>query len=318
MLDRRSLLTGVTASVTMGVISAAVAATGPLRLVLVHGRGQQRLDPTELKSNWLNTLRRGAQKLGRTLPDTIDVAFPYYGDALDRFIRNYNIPLTSDIQTRGSKADDEFLVFQAECAEAFRKGSGVTDAQVDAEYGANTKPKGPLNWEWVQAILRALDKYGGGISSAALENFSRDVFLYTTRADVRGEIDQIVASSLTEEPTVMVGHSLGSVVAYSVLRSDRRSLRVPLYLTLGCPLGIRAIRDQFRPLQYPVPVKEWFNAFDTHDIVALHPLDRANFPVTPEIENYAAVKNSTGNRHGIVGYLDDSQVAQRLSDALGI
>ncbi|MGA9516637.1 MAG: hypothetical protein WBV51_24170 [Pseudolabrys sp.] len=51
MLDRRSLLTGVTASVTMGVISAAVAATGPLRLVLVHGRGQQRLDPAELKSN---------------------------------------------------------------------------------------------------------------------------------------------------------------------------------------------------------------------------------------------------------------------------
>ena len=39
MLDRRSLLTGVTASVTMGVISAAVAATSPLRLVLVHGRG---------------------------------------------------------------------------------------------------------------------------------------------------------------------------------------------------------------------------------------------------------------------------------------
>ena len=158
----------------------------------------------------------------------------------------------------------------------------------------------------------------GGISSAALENFSRDVFLYTTRADVREEIDQIVASSLTEQPTVMVGHSLGSVVAYSVLRSDSRSLRVPLYLTLGCPLGIRAIRDQFRPLQYPLPVKEWFNAFDTHDIVALHPLDRANFPVAPEIENYAAVKNSTGNRHGIVGYLDDSRVAQRLLDALGL
>ena len=64
MLDRRSLLTGVTASVTMGIISAAVAATGPLRLVLVHGRGQQRLDPTELKSNWLNTLRRVRRSLG--------------------------------------------------------------------------------------------------------------------------------------------------------------------------------------------------------------------------------------------------------------
>jgi hypothetical protein len=268
-------------------------------------------------SNWLNALRRGAQKIGRALPDTIDVAFPYYGDALDRFIRNYNIPLTSDIQIRGSKVDDEFLAFQAECAEAFRKGSGVTEAQVDAEYGANPNPKGPLNWEWVQATLRALDKYGGGISRAAIESFSRDVFLYTTRADVREEIDRIVANSLTEKPTVMVGHSLGSVVGYSVLRSDRRLLHIPLYLTVGCPLGIRAIRDQFRPLQYPLPVKEWFNAFDTRDVVALHPLDRANFPVTPEIENYAAVKNSTGNRHGIVGYLDDPQVAQHLLGALG-
>jgi hypothetical protein len=83
MFDRRSLLTGVTASVTMGIISAAVGATGPLRLVLVHGRRQQRLDPAELKSNWLNTLRRGAQKPGCTLADTIDVTFPYYGDALD-------------------------------------------------------------------------------------------------------------------------------------------------------------------------------------------------------------------------------------------
>jgi hypothetical protein len=318
MLDRRSLLTGVTASAATGIISAAMGATGPLRLVLVHGRSQQRLHPTELMSNWLNALRRGAQKIGRALPDTIDVAFPYYGDALDRFIRNYNIPLTSDIQIRGSKVDDEFLAFQAECAEAFRKGSGVTEAQVDAEYGANPNPKGPLNWEWVQATLRALDKYGGGISRAAIESFSRDVFLYTTRADVREEIDRIVANSLTEKPTVMVGHSLGSVVGYSVLRSDRRLLHIPLYLTVGCPLGIRAIRDQFRPLQYPLPVKEWFNAFDTRDVVALHPLGRANFPVTPEIENYAAVKNSTGNRHGIVGYLDDPQVAQHLLGALGV
>jgi hypothetical protein len=94
------------------------------------------------------------------------------------------------------------------------------------------------------------------------------------------------------------------------------SLRIPLYLTLGCPLGIRAIRDN-STATIPLASEEWYNA-DTRDIVALHPLDRANFPVTPEIENYAAVKNSTGNRHGIVGYLEDPQVAQHLLGALGI
>jgi len=30
------------------------------------------------------------------------------------------------------------------------------------------------------------------------------------------------------------------------------------------------------------------------------------------------VKNSTGNRHGIVGYLEDPHVAQHLLGALGI
>ena len=62
-----------------------------------------------------------AQKIGRALPDTIDVAFPYYGDALDRFIRNYDIPLTSDIQIRGSKVDDEFLAFRLNAPKLFAK-----------------------------------------------------------------------------------------------------------------------------------------------------------------------------------------------------
>jgi hypothetical protein len=276
------------------------------------------LNPAELKSAWLDALRQGAQSVGRALPSGINVAFPYYGDTLDKFTRDYAIPLTSNIQTRGSKADDEFLVFQAEFAETLRQRAGVTDLQVDAEYGANPKPRGPLNWEWVQAILRALDKHGGGMSQAALESFTRDVFLYTTRAGVRDEIDRIVAGALTEEPTVVVGHSLGSIVAYSVLRSDRRSLRIPLYVTVGCPLGIRSVRDQFRPLRFPSPVKTWFNAFDDRDVVALFPLDRANFPVVPEIENYSMVKNRTENRHGIGGYLDDGAVAKLLLDGLGV
>jgi hypothetical protein len=93
----------------------------------------------------------------------------------------------------------------------------------------------------------------------------------------------------------VVGHSLGCVVAYSVLRSDTRTLRIPLYVTVGCPLGVRPIRDQFRPLRYPLPVKAWFNAYDKRDVVALYPLDRASFPVIPDIENYNDVRNFTDN-----------------------
>jgi hypothetical protein len=317
MLSRRKLLAGISTYIATS-LATAWSATEPLRIVFVHGRGQQGLDPVELKSNWLESLRLGATAIGRALPDNLDVAFPYYGDILEKFTKAYDVPLTSDIKTRGGQGNDEFLAFQAEVAEALRQRSGVTDAQVDAEYGANPKSRGPLNWEWVQAILRALDKNGFGMSEAALELFTRDVFLYATRTGVRDEIDRVVSATLTEQPTVVVGHSLGSVVAYHVLRSDSRSLRVPFFLTVGCPLGVRPIRDQFRPLRFPTPVKSWFNAFDTRDVVALYPLDIDNFPVTPAIENYSNVKNSTANRHGIAGYLNDSHVAERLLNELGV
>jgi hypothetical protein len=314
--DRRELLILASATAVMSVVSTASSTPAQIRLVLVHGRDQQGKDPALLKSDWINALHKGAQAFGGSLPTDLDVRFPYYGDKIAKFAQDFEIPLTSEIHTKGGPLQDEFLVFQAQVAESLRERAGISDAEVDLEYGPNPKPRGPLNWEWVQAILRALDKHGGGVSQAALESFTRDVFLYTTRAGVRDEIDQIVSSELTEEPTVVVGHSLGSVVAYNVLRSDRRHLRVPLFVTVGSPLGIRAIRDQLRPLRSPSPVEAWYNAFDTSDVVALYPLDGTNFPVTPDIENYARVKNHTENRHGISGYLDDAAVAKRILGAL--
>ncbi|MCP9629485.1 hypothetical protein NML43_20540 [Rhodopseudomonas palustris] len=317
-LDRRSLLAIVAALAAAGVPSPGVATPAPVRLLLIHGRSQQGHDPADLKKAWLAALRRGAQAAGVTLPEDVDVAFPFYGDVLDKFARAYDIPLASDIKAKGNADTDEYLAFQAEIAEALRQRAGVTDAQIDAEYGPNPRAKGPLNWDWVQAILRALDKNGGGLGQQALAMFTRDVFLYTTRDGVRDEIDDIVAGSLTVNPTVIVAHSLGSVVAYNVLRTDKRDLKVPLLVTVGCPLGIRAIRRQYQPLRFPKNVGGWYNAYDRRDVVALYALDRENFPVPPppEIVNYALVDNHTDNRHGIDGYLDDPAVAKRVIGAL--
>lgn len=317
MIDRRTVLRFASS------LAAASGASLPLssradpasKLLLVHGRAQGGRAPADIQEEWMATLRSGARAIGKSLSTSVEVAFPYYADVLDRYAQQASIPLTADIQARGEPQNDEFLVFQAQFAEAIRQRAGITDDEVDVEYGANPKPRGPLNWQWVQAILRAIDKRGGGFNQATLEVFTRDVFIYATRAGVRDEIDRIVGAQLTEKPTVVVGHSLGSVVAYNVLRTDRRRLRVPLFVTVGSPLAVRAVRDQFRPLRSP-PVDAWFNAFDTRDVVALYPLDDANFPVRPVVDNYDKVRNATENRHGIVGYLNDSEVAGHIVKAL--
>jgi hypothetical protein len=316
MISRRLLIQtasavalGRVAQTALGDVSAERAG----RLCLIHGRSQQGLDPKKLQADWMAALKRGTSN--RTVPDAIKVSFPFYGDQLGEFEKAASIPLTSEAHARG-EVDDGFLAFQAEFAEEIRKKAGVTDGQIDAEYGNDPEPRGPLNWKWVQAILRALDKHGGGMNQKTLELFTRDVYLYCTLAGVRDAINHTVATLLTEEPTVVVAHSLGTVVAYSVLTTDSRNLKVPLFVTLGCPLGVRAVRDQFRPLHSPDPVASWYNAFDTRDVVALYPLDAANFPVKPIVENNNTVNNHTDNRHGIDGYLDDKTVATRILDTL--
>jgi len=317
-MDRREIFKSVSAvaiSSLAGALPALAAEGKATRLLLVHGRAQQGRDPQAIRKEWLDALEQG---MGRPLPSSITVSLPFYGDVLDQFTQQMQIPLTSEVQARGNDTQQEFQVFQAQVAEQIRVGAAVTDAQVDAEYGNDPEARGPLNWKWVQAILRAIDKHGHGMNQKALETFTRDAFLYTTRAGVRDAIDQIVARELTEQPTVVIGHSLGTVVAYSVLGRDTRALKVPLYATVGSPLGIRAIRDQFRPLRRPAAVSDWYNAFDTRDVVALFPLNQSNFPVNPPIENNHTIKNKTDNRHGISGYLDDANVSRRIGEALAI
>ena len=323
MINRRELLAGTLTATTLLSVAqrdslGAQLKEAPRRLIFVHGRSQQGRDNAALmKSEWTAALREGARKLGRALPTDLEIILPYYGDELDRFITKENTPLASDIQTRPEPQDREFLIFQAEIAEELRVKAQITDDQVGAEYGSNRMPRGPLNRWWVQATLRALEKYGAGMTTNTIETFTRDVFLYATRPAIRDEIHRIVSKELTEAPAVIIGHSLGSIVAYDVLCTDRRALQVPLFVTVGSPLGIPAVRTKLLPLRFPSPpLGAWYNAFDARDCLALYPLDKDNFPVTPAIENYSGVRNPTNDRHGIVGYLDDPKIAERILGAL--
>lgn len=315
MRSRRDTL-GFAIATLVASRTRGFAGDQPTDLLFVHGRGQGGLDPVTLQAQWSEALKRGATNIGRTIPSTLRVDFPFYGDTLDQFVKAVGLPLTTDVQARGAAPDNAFLAFQDQIAEDVRGKAGVTDQEILDEYGNNPQERGPLNWQWVQAILRAVDQHGGGLSQAAIEEFTRDVYLYTTKPTVRDAIDAIVRGKLTERPTIVVAHSLGSVVAYNVLRSDPRNINVPLFVTVGCPLGIRAIRNQLVPLKFPRSVHAWYNAFDTRDVVALFPLDDDNFPVTPAVTNYDGVKNHTDNRHGIDGYLDDPKVAAHVLDGL--
>lgn len=287
-----------------------------MKLVLIHGRGQAGLDPATLQQEWLAALRYGCARGGVQLPADTTIEFPYYGDVLAEAVAQVESPLSTDIRAKGI-AGLPNAPLPGEILLELATHAGLRESDILLEVGSEPLEKGPANWAWVQAILRALDHLPG-LNSQLLAAFTRDVYVYLSYEGVRMRINDLVATALsTQEPCVVLAHSLGTVVAYDVLRDRAATPQYPSLITVGSPLGIQAIRRQLAtPLLSPPCVAHWFNAYDDRDVVALVPLDAQHFNVTPAIENKSNVLNSTDNCHGIAGYLADPVVAQRIVQGL--
>jgi hypothetical protein len=290
------------------------------QLVLIHGRSQERLDALSLKAAWVNAWKEGLAKNGLTLPIADDdIRFPYYGQTLYDLVEGKPASEVAEVIVRGEDAGEKEAIFVRDILLEIQKHTKITDEQVQELSVDAVLERGPLNWKWVRSVLKAIDTHVPRASSVSILLATRDVYLYLKNPGFQNIVDQGVRSAITPGvETVVVGHSLGAVVSYSLLRRDGKSLgwKVPLYVTLGAPLAVTAIKDALKPIDYPECVTRWFNAMDSRDIVSLYPLDGTHFRVTPAIENKTDVDNPTENRHGISGYLSDAVVAKRIYDAL--
>lgn len=105
--------------------------------------------------------------------------------------------------------------------------------------------------------------------------FARDVNDFLFVAERR----ELMRRSLRERlesgggPFVVIAHSQGSMIAYDVL-SQMPDLDVPLFVTIGSPLGIREVQDELKrvhkvkKLGVPACVARWLNVADAWDPVA--------------------------------------------------
>jgi hypothetical protein len=293
-----------------------------MKLILVHGRSQQQKDPEELRLQWKTCLEAAWERAGLPWAEKIDIVFPFYGDDLDRMMRLVDAPLMTNILLRGDESvagNDELRV---EILAEIIKARGIPEDDVNAHLEGDALEKeraierGPQNWRFVLAMLRALDQTPLG--GKAIDAITRDVWVYLTFGGIQAKIDAVVKGAIDQEPCIVIAHSLGTIVAYNVLsRLSSGAPEIPLFLTVGSPLGIRAIAAQLpRPLGNPPGVQRWVNARDRRDVVALYPLDTDHFDILPAIEDFSNVDNFTENRHSIEGYLADPFVARCIHEAL--
>lgn len=130
----------------------------------------------------------------------------------------------------------------------------------------------------VQAALNALgnSRFFAGIAERAMVFSLKQVRQYLTDDTIRAAATARVEQCVTDDTRVLVGHSLGSVVAYETLCAHPE-WPVRTFVTLGSPLGVRRlIFDRLRPApdengvgRWPGSASNWTNIADDGDVVAL-------------------------------------------------
>ncbi len=167
------------------------------------------------------------------------------------------------------------------------------------------------------------------VADAILKLLLKDVGIYFFDATRRSEIKARLLALLTDgEEYIVIGHSMGSVITYDVLRTFAGSaVSVPLYLTLGSPLGLPTIQRHLKVLaelnevdKLPCPIKPqvWHNFASYGDPVCSDMTLANEFAVADgqTILDHQVVNPDVFvlNPHSVTGYLSLAVVKETVSE----
>ena len=154
------------------------------------------------------------------------------------------------------------------------------------------------------------------------------------RALLRTELD---AAWQAGAPVLLIGHSLGSVIAYETLwelsRARAPDQRIDLFVTLGSPLATHFIQRKVLgsrergTARYPTNIRRWANFTARGDTTALRPRLHPTFAEMLTLGLVESIDDVSGfdnyfrgelglNEHDAYGYLSQPSVGTLVGDWL--
>lgn len=295
-------------------------------VVYIHGNGNKVREDI-LKSQWDAALF--GQEMGAMTRMAYWAPLRYPEPLADPASDELDLPPTSPLEATPPPALEPPEAF----VEQTLREVAPWENSVDAE---TTASQGHLE-SWLRDMIYAADALAEGentapppTSSFAALPFPRtlrtrafralvqrsfmDVYAYFF-GGLKEQMRKVVRDAIAavDPPVIVIGHSLGSILAYDVLREPSSStLRVPLFVTVGSPLGVTEVQDVVeRPLEVPGSVTAWRNASDARDLVALDHTIRPEYTPAEKCTDLYVV-NDSDNHHGIGEYLRAVAVRQPI------
>lgn len=229
------------------------------RIVCVHGIGQAYEAAETLLATWAPALAGGVSNAGGRL-DPAEVSMAFYG-ALFRPSGSKGAGAIPEYAP--GDLDDELE--QALLAELYAPHAPAG--------GTATKGVGARGVAGMLQVVAALPFFGG-VAQHVVIWFLKQVSRYVREPAIRRAARQAVLDTIQPDTRIVVGHSLGSIVAWETLCAHP-DLPVRTLLTLGSPLGVPALLPRLdppvaqRPGAWPGGLTRWVNIADARDVVAL-------------------------------------------------
>ncbi len=148
---------------------------------------------------------------------------------------------------------------------------------------------------------------------------------YQVREELRNRLLADMTQALgNAEKLVLVTHSMGTMVAYDVLRNHPDCPPVDVLFTLGSPLGITEVQEQLRApatktIDFPARLRRWINVYDPLDpVCGLDPKLSNDYSPT-EGRSVEDVRESNWGswRHTITHYFAGKRFRGLFAEAIG-
>jgi hypothetical protein len=302
-------------------------------VVFVHGIDQQQLSADKLESTLVPALAGGLRNAGfpkiadrmwrhRTGPDGIELSVAFYGGLfLDRGAQGDDVGSLSNEGRRLMEALALELLTYVSNQSQDPSARAIADREmlnlqlgVEGRQGVHEIARSALMG---LARIPWFAPYGMSFAQTFVNRALTQVTRYLLEEPVREFAISSVLELVTDRTAVVVGHSLGSVVAYEALHRLDREL--PLFVTLGSPLGLPTIiypRLRPQPPCFPRRVRSWLNVADRRDLVAAS-LDLSNLfgsrkPESSQMRHCYTVDNGS-SPHSAEFYLGKPEVGEAIA-----
>lgn len=287
-------------------------------IVGVHGIKQGRTSQRELIKDWNKALNRGITALHgkdavRTDPRlTPTLEIPHWSSLLARGADRLGPSDFFPDDSTAFTADEEAFIVEA-------LDDLLTPQERALAEELDPTTLGPPKL-WPVSVTRRAMVYDRRTPEGFVSKLIiclREVRFYLQHPNLASKVhDHVLKAFSDDTATVVIGHSLGSVIAYDLIRQEKiaapgtAGTAVHTFVTCGSPLGIPAVRRAMNIpepelLAMPAHIK-WLNVYDPDDVVT----GAAGLALGARNVTDVKVDNGNIDPHAAQAYLRTLPVAQ--------